>query len=399
VTRTRAALGLVLLWLLSACTGERATETAGTQPAAVTDVRVAVVAMTPVQNTVDVIGTVRTKTQMLIASKVPGYVREVRAREGDRVEAGAVLVTVDAREFVARVDHARAALAEAEMGLDEVTKTLEESAATLRSAEADQVYAEATATRYRRLLAEGLISAQDYEAVEAKRKSGAAAVDQAQARIRSLRARETLMGHRIDQARAELRTAELTLDDTRLTAPAPGVVVQRRVEPGDLAVAGQTLLVLDDPRVYRLEAEVGESAVGHVRLRQPVPVVLDALGRTLEGRVAEIVAAADPASRTVTVKLDLPPDPALRSGLFGRARFPTGAREALLVPTTALVERGQLTGLYVVDDRGMARLRLVTVGARQADRVEILSGLSAGERIVVEGAERVTDGSRVVAGP
>ena len=78
------------------------------------------------------------------------------------------------------------------------------------------------------------------------------------------------MRHRIEQARAELRTAELALGDTRLTAPATGVVVERRVEPGDLAVPGQTLLVLDDPRVYRLEAEVGESAMGHVRLRQPV---------------------------------------------------------------------------------------------------------------------------------
>ena len=207
------------------------------------------------------------------------------------------------------------------------------------------------------------------------------------------------MGHRIDQARAELRMAELALADTRLAAPASGVVVQRRVEPGDLAAVGQTLLVLDDPRVYRFEAEVGESTVGHVRLRQLVPIVLDALGRTLEGRVAEIVPAADPASRTVTVKLDLPPDPALRSGLFGRARFPTGERQALRVPAAALVERGQLTGLYVVDRQGMARLRLVTVGAREADRAEILSGLEAGERIVVEGAERVSDGSRVAAGP
>jgi RND family efflux transporter MFP subunit len=170
------------------------------------------------------------------------------------------------------------------------------------------------------------------------------------------------------------------------------------VEPGDLAVPGQTLLVLDDPRAYRFEAEVGESAVGRVRLRQTVPVVLDALARTLEGRVAEIVPAADPTSRTVTVKVDLPADPELRSGLFGRARFPAGERQALLVPGTALVERGQLTGVYVVDTQGIAQLRLVTAGARREDRVEILSGLRAGERIVVEGAERVSDGVRVGAG-
>jgi RND family efflux transporter MFP subunit len=176
------------------------------------------------------------------------------------------------------------------------------------------------------------------------------------------------------------------------------VVVERRVEPGDLAVPGQTLLVLDDPRVYRFEAEVGESAVGRVRLRQTVPIVLDALARTLEGRVAEIVPAADPTSRTVTVTVDLPADPELRSGLFGRARFPAGERQALLVPGAVLVERGQLTGVYVVDAHEIARLRLVTTGARQGDRVEILSGLRVGERIVVEGVERVSDGARVAAG-
>jgi RND family efflux transporter MFP subunit len=226
-----------------------------------------------------------------------------------------------------------------------------------------------------------------------------ATVEQAAARIASVRARERQMGYRIDAAAAELRTAEIALGDTRITAPATGVVVDRRVEPGDLAVPGQPLLVLDDPRVYRLEALVGESAVGRVGLGQRVPVVLDAIGRTLEGRVAEIIPAADPASRTVTVKLDLPAAPGLRSGLFGRARFPAGERQALLVPIAALVERGQLTAVYVVDDERVARLRLVTSGARRADRVEILSGLEAGEHVVVEGASRLTDGARVAAGP
>ena len=177
------------------------------------------------------------------------------------------------------------------------------------------------------------------------------------------------------------------------------MVVQRRVEPGDLAVAGQTLLVLDDPRAYRLEAEVGESAVGHVRLRQTVPGRARRARADARGPRGRDRSGGRPASRTVTVKLDLPPDPALRSGLFGRARFPTGSARRSLVPAAALVERGQLTGLYVVDDQGMARLRLVTVGPRQADRVEILSGLDAGERIVVEGAERVSDGAAVAAGP
>jgi multidrug resistance efflux pump len=398
VTPRRLVAGLALL-LLAACRAERAAEAPGDPAIAVTGVRVETTTLTPVRDGAEVVGTVRSKTQTLIASKVQGYVREVRVRQGDHVEQGRVLVTVDERELVARADRARAALAEAEMGLDEVKRTLEEADAALRSAAADHAYAEATAGRYRQLWQRELVSAQDYEGVDAKRKSTAAAVEQAQARIRSLRARESQTRYRVDAAAAELRAAEIALGETRITAPATGVVVDRRTEPGALAVPGQPLLVLDDPRAYRLEAEVGESAVGRVRLGQTVPVVVDSLGRTLDGRVTEIIPAADPASRTVTVKLDLPADPGLRSGLFGRAWFPGGERQALLVPASALVERGQLTAAYVVDGQDIARLRLVTAGARRADRVEILSGLEAGELLVVEGVPRVSDGSRVAPGP
>jgi multidrug efflux pump subunit AcrA (membrane-fusion protein) len=390
---------LAALLLLGGCQGERAAEGPGERAAVVSGVRLETVTPAAVRDAVEVAGTVRTKTQMVIASKVQGYVRDVRARQGDHVEHGRVLVTVDERELAARADRARAALAEAEMSLDEVRRTLDEAEASLRSAGADHAYAEATASRFRQLWQRGLISAQDYEAVEAKRKSTAAAVEQAEARILSVRAREKQMSYRIDAGAAELRATEIALGETRITAPATGVVVDRRVEPGDLAMPGQPLLVLDDPRAYRLEAEVGESAVGGVRLGQRVPVVLDSLGRSLEGRVVEIIPAADPASRTVTVKLDLPGDPGLRSGLFGRARFPAGERQALLVPISALTERGQLTAVYVVDGQNIARLRLVTAGARHADRVEILSGLTAGERIVVEAAARVGDGSPVEAEP
>jgi len=395
---SRSLVGVLALVLLAACRGERTAEAPAAPAAPVTGVRVEMATLAPLREAAEVVGTVRTKTQMLVASKVQGYVREVRARQGDHVEQGRVLVTVDERDLASRTERARAALAEAEMSLDEAKRTLEEAEASLRSAEADHAFAQATPSRYRHLWQGGLVSAQDYEAVEAKRKSTAGVVDQARARIASLHAREKQMRYRIDAAGAELQTAEIALGETRIAAPATGVVVDRRVEPGDLAMPGQPLLVLDDPRAYRLEAEVGESGVGRVRMGQSVPVLIDSLGRTLPGRVAEIIPAADPASRTVTVKLDLPSDPGLRSGLFGRARFPAGERQALLVPAAALVERGQLTGAYVVDGQGVARLRLVTAGARHADRVEILSGLEAGERIVVEGVSRVRDGARVAAG-
>jgi multidrug efflux system membrane fusion protein len=393
------AIAVTVALLLAACKGERAAQVLGPQSAVARGVRVEAVGPEPVRETIEVVGTVRSKTQTLVASKVQGYVREVRVREGDLVEAGNLLIAVEEREFRAQVDRDHAAVEEAVSGLDEVRRLLEEAEAALRSAKADHEYAAATAARYRRLIDQHLVAAQDYEQMEARRKSTEAAVEQGRARILSLRAREQQMLRRIEHERAQLRISEVSLGDTRIVAPSTGVVVSRRVEPGNVAVPGQALLVLDDPRHYRLEAEVGESAMGAIRLGQRVPVTLDSIGQALEGSVVEIVPASDPASRSVTVKLELPSLPSLRSGLFGRASFATGERMALLAPAGALVDRGQLTGVYVVDDQSVARFRLVTAGARRGDRVEVLSGLSPGERLVATGVERVTDGGRVESAP
>ncbi len=393
------AVAVTVALLLVACKGERAAEAPGAQPAVARGIRIEAVGLEPVRESIEAVGTVRSKTQTLVASKVQGYVREVRVREGDQVEPGNLLIAVEEREFRAQVDRDHAAVEEAVSGLDEVRRLLEEAEAALRSAKADHEYAAATAARYRRLNDQHLVAAQDYEQMDARRKSTEAAVEQGRARILSLRAREQQMLRRIEHARAQLRISEVSLSDTRIVAPSTGVVVSRRVEPGNVAVPGQPLLVLDDPRRYRLEAEVGESAMRAIRLGQRVPVTLDSIGQALEGSVVEIVPASDPASRSVTVKLELPSLPSLRSGLFGRASFTTGERMALLAPAGALVDRGQLTGVYVVDDRSIARFRLVTAGARRGERVEILSGLNPGERLVAAGVERVTDGGRVESAP
>jgi multidrug efflux system membrane fusion protein len=393
------AVAVAVALLLVACKGERATQAPGTAPAVARGIRVEAVGLEPVRETIEAVGTVRSKTQTLVASKVQGYVREVRVREGDRVEPGSLLIAVEEREFRAQVDRDQAAVDEAVSGLDEVRRLLEEAEAALRSAKADHEYAAATAARYRQLIEQHLIAAQDYEQMEARRKSAEAAVEQGRARILSLRAREQQMLRRIEHARAQLRISEVSLGDTRIVAPSTGVVVSRRVEPGNVAIPGQPLLVLDDPQRYRLEAEVGESAMRSIRLGQRVPVTLDSIGQALDGTVVEIVPASDPASRSVTVKLELPVLPSLRSGLFGRASFATGERRALLVPAGALVDRGQLTGVYVVDGQGVAHFRLVTAGARRGDRVEVLSGLNPDERLVVVGAERVADGARVETAP
>ncbi|MBI2528370.1 MAG: efflux RND transporter periplasmic adaptor subunit [Candidatus Rokubacteria bacterium] len=395
IEESKAFLALAVLLLVLGCQGETPGGGPRVEPPTARAVRAHTMAIESVQVTLEAIGTVRSKTQTVVASKVLGYVREVRVNEGERVRSGDLLVAVDQAEHRTRLDRAQGALSEASRSAEEAQRNLDEARAALVAAEADHRYAEATATRFRRLLAQELISVQEFDGVEAKRQSAQALVAQGRARILSLGAREAQAQMRIEQAKAELASAGLGLEDTRITAPVAGVVVEKRVEAGNLASPGQPLLVLDDPRQYRLEAVVGESATGRVRLGAVVPVVIDSLQRPVEGRVAELIPAADPASRSVIVKLDLPADLPLRSGMFGRARFPAGERPALVVPAAAVLERGQLSSLFVIGADGVARLRLVTLGERHGQRVEVLSGLAAGERIVVEGAEGLSDGSRV----
>ena len=156
------------------------------------------------------------------------------------------------------------------------------------------------------------------------------------------------------------------------------------------------IFTVEDLRRFRLEATVNESDLHYVRQGQQVSVWIDALGdRELKGKVIEIVPAADPASRSFLVKVVLSSDPALRSGLFGRAQFTRGERMALLIPRTAIVERGQLQGIYVLDQNRIAGLRYVTLGKPSAQQVEVLAGLQAGEMLIADPGIRELSGRKI----
>jgi RND family efflux transporter MFP subunit len=204
---------------------------------------------------------------------------------------------------------------------------------------------------------------------------------------------------RIDQAKADVAGSQVYSSFTRITAPITGVVVSRQADVGYMAAPGTPLLTIESGTDYRLEAAVQESQINKIHLRDQVQVRIDALGQQeLAGTVVEIVPAADPASRTYVVKISigLPSgnQQVLRSGLYGRARFITGQMQAMTIPQNAVVESGQLTSVFVVDQSGIARMRLVKTGKTYGDRIEVLSGLKEGEQIVVDGVG-LRDGSRV----
>jgi RND family efflux transporter MFP subunit len=339
-----------------------------TAPESVSNVAVITAERAKVPDWLEVVGTVRAAQTSQIASQLMGTIVEIRAHEGDRVEQGQVLAVLDDAQPRAAVEQATAA----------VTASENEVAA----AESDLGLAETTLKRYQQLYEKKSASPQEFDEIKARRQSAEARRDMALAEQ--------------TRARAALTEAQTSLSYTQIRAPFAGVITEKKADAGTLASPGMPLFTMEDTRSYRLEATVDESEIRVARLGQDVPVGFDVFGDSrLRGKVTQIVPAADPASRSVLVKVELPADKRLRSGLFGRARFSRGERAAILIPRTAVVERGQLRGVYVVGGDGIAGLRYVTLGEGAEQQVEALSGLDGGEKLIARPAGREFSGKRI----
>ncbi len=256
------------------------------------------------------------------------------------------------------------------------------------AAEAQLALATATHERYSTLLEKESVSQHEYDAAEAGLKAAQASLEQARAQAAQAEAKQS-------QAEAQIASSETALGYAHIAAPFAGVVTARHVDPGDLAHPGTPLIEIEQSGEYRLEAPVPESLIGSIRVGQQVAVAVDALGEDgpTQGRIALIEPAADASSRTFLAKVSLPATAGLRSGLYGRVFLPGGERNVVGVPATAVVERGQIRSVFVVED-GTARRRLVTLGESLDGRYEVLSGLEPGDSVVLNPGD-LADGSPV----
>ncbi|MEI6667649.1 MAG: efflux RND transporter periplasmic adaptor subunit [Acidobacteriota bacterium] len=351
-------------------------------------------ALKDVAEPIDVGGVVRATRTAAISSRIMAEVRSVRVTPGDRVRAGQALVVLDGRDLEA--NRSRAASAE----------TASRQAAPMAGAERQSAVA---------MLALAKLTHQRLSDLRARNSATQGELDEAVAALRSAEARAAAADARVLAASADIDAAKAALDAASaaasyatLVAPFDGTVTEKSVEPGNMVSPGQTLMTVEHTQAFRLEVRLDSSQAALVNLGDAATVSIASArpagapdahqGLTLEGRVSEVAQTVSPDSHDVLIKIDLPAGALLRSGMYGHARFRGRSHRVLTVQASAVVHRGQLTFVYVVDRDNRARLRLVNAGDPDNGSVEIRSGVAAGERIALAPPPALADGSPVAAG-
>ena len=294
----------------------------------------------------EAIGTLKAASRTQISSRVLAHIDEIKVTSGSQVAAGDVLVELDRRDLLAKSSEAEAAVVAAE--------------AALRRARNDY-------QRAARLQQSRTISREEFEQTREQQEVAAA---------------------NLNAARQKLEQMDVMLSYSTIRAPKDGVIVDRLAEPGDMARPGEPLLVLYAPGSLRLEVPVMENLRKRISVGDKLRVHIDAYDRDIRATIEEIVPQADAASRSFLVKLALPAVDDLFEGLFGRVFIPAGTRRHLCLNTAAVETIGQLEFVTVVEPDGTLERRMIKTGrVGRPGRIEVLSGLKAGERVLVKGGE------------
>lgn len=316
---------------------------------AITGASVTEIKLSEVNDYYETSGTVRPKTISVISSRVMGTVTALMVKEGDRVNAGQTLVTIDDRDMAERVKAAESAL----------------EAARLNKSLAETTYA-----RYREIYDERALTQQEMDQVETQKKVAEA---------------------EYERAKAMLSEAQVSHGFTRITAPIAGVVTEKRIDRGSMATPGTPLFTIENITSFRVDLHLDERLSGRLKVGMPVDIFIDSTGQQMGGRIAELIPSVDSMSRTFLAKVDIS-GTGLKNGLYARAKIPAGKKHAIIVPKAALVEKGQLTGVYAVDEKGVVTYRLVRVGKAYDNNLELLSGINPNDKIITGGVDKAVDG-------
>lgn len=344
--KAAAPIWLLLLCMVILCGCEKdGLQTGETSPPlSAAKVKVAKVSRQIAVQQVELVGNVQAVDRAEISSKISGNIVALPVELGTRINSGDLLVEISAEEISARLQQARAQLEQAERNLAREEKLLKKEAATRQT-------------------------------------------------VKSLE-------DTVKIARASFLEAETMLNYTRITAPFSGIVTAKFVSTGDMAAPGKPLLQIERENKLQIQSDIPEALVHLIHKGDRLWAYIPAVDVKVLGEVTELSPVADPSSRTTPIKLRIEAKPHLRSGQFARVALALEKAETLSIPVSAVVPYGQMDRVFVVDN-GRARLRLIRTGAIQESdnnqqNVEILSGLSENEVVVVSGNLNLVNGQPLI---
>jgi RND family efflux transporter MFP subunit len=350
-------------------------------------------------NTLELSGTIRPIDQATLSTRVMGRINQLLVESGDRFQKGDILAQIDVMDMTAQTSQAQSGVAQAQAEVARSQATLSQLEAQKLEVQASLRMAQLNQSRMAQLQAQGAVARSQLDQanttlaeIKARIAQTEAGIQQAQAAIAQSRAA-------VNRAESAVASASVSESYGNVIAPFDGVVVQKLAYAGEMAAPGTALLKVENPDRLQLEISVPEENLRFVRVNQLVEVRVDAVNQTLNGRIQQIVTSVDPNSRSFLVKIHLNNSGRLISGMFGRIALPKGTQDGISIPTTALIQRGQLQGVYIVEttnlEQSKAVLRWVKTGKTQAGQVEIVSGLMTVDRIVTNNIGQLSDGQAI----
>ncbi len=314
----------------------------------------------------EAVGTIRPLTESVIEAQINAQVIEVNCVPGNPVKKGQILIRLDSRQMATKFQQAKEGLSVAKNKLKQTYKSMDEARANL-----DQ--AQTAYNRTKKLFKSKIVPSQKLEIDKA-------AFLQAKARLEKIQEMQVSAKASIRQAREIVKEAKIGLGYSNITSPANGVVAKRVIDPGDLAVLGKPLLVIQTSGALRLEASVRESLINKIIQGNEYGVKIQTLGKSVISVIEEIVPYADPATRTFMVKAALPKTPGIYPGMFGRLLIPLEKENTLLIPEKAVIRVGQLELVNVKHNKKWQQVYIKT-GRLFGKKIEVLSGLFFNETI------------------
>ncbi len=329
-------LSVIPLW---SCSDERDNDHTVAKEFPSERVRILTVSSSQVADQIEVMGSVQAAESAVISSRISGNISEIFVSPGTYVKSEEKLLQISAEELSAKLLQARAELNQASRNLERERKLLTKKAATPEA-------------------------------------------------VKSLEETQEI-------AQAIYNGAKAMLGYTTVTAPFTGRITRKLVDAGDLATPGKALFHMENENNVQVVTEVPEILANNIKMGMQMNILVPAASLEIEGNVAEIAPIADRQSRTVTIKLDIEKSTSLRSGQFARVTLPGKKVKTLLIPQKSIQLYGQMEKVFVAED-GRARLRLIRTGKIYPDGIEVLSGLSPGDSLILSSENSLSDGQPII---